>query len=701
MASENGSVGISSSLAADKSAVPSISFDPSASTTTAATQQSSPELSSSRLVTKQQLADSRHSPQPPSSTGSIPSGPLNATNPATSSRPKSSKALAGFAPAYSPRPMTGEAAMSDAKQLLGEKRRRKDWEEGQSKRTSVNPGIAALRGLVGSNPISRPRDAPSATTSLSEGMATAAKALSIPEPMQIDPSQHVQVSPTSISSILSLESSAATTTANSSTAPLPQIASLEKDGSHAQQPLPQNDPATPRLAPPMEDATSKKALSYPGMVTPNTPNSESNAPPRGTSLPMSGYSQNSPRSPSAKKHKCPYCSTDFTRHHNLKSHLLTHSQEKPYVCSTCQARFRRLHDLKRHTRLHTGERPHQCPRCGRQFARGDALARHNKGNGGCAGRRSSMGSFAGDDDFGDGPQDSRQGSMRGDDGMEGLMYTGDPENKEDRGDLDEEERRRSRPTIKAREASNAPIQNGQPQIEQAMYQSQYARTYPPAMGRHTTNQAGSLQPPSHPARGGSPSSSNQDSSHSLKAIRTSRSGSIGGGPSVFSQGITESPTPLSPGGVQAHQLGHNRSTNYSQHLPRLPPVQSATNPNVPQLPPLSAPESRQALGSQAGPSQQHHGQGQQTQSLIGNGTSLNSYHGHPGGALPGTSSFSNNGSSSGQQGSDGQGSFVPANQERLWAYVRSLEDRVNRLQGEVDHLRTQLGNQNRPPETGS
>jgi uncharacterized Zn-finger protein len=90
---------------------------------------------------------------------------------------------------------------------------------------------------------------------------------------------------------------------------------------------------------------------------------------------------------SGKRHKCPYCSTVFTRHHNLKSHLLTHAQEKPYVCQTCGARFRRLQDLRRHNKLHTGERIHTCDKCGRRFARGDALARHNKGPGGCAGRR--------------------------------------------------------------------------------------------------------------------------------------------------------------------------------------------------------------------------------------------------------------------------------------------------------------------------
>ncbi|KAL9616494.1 MAG: hypothetical protein Q9160_008637 [Pyrenula sp. 1 TL-2023] len=89
------------------------------------------------------------------------------------------------------------------------------------------------------------------------------------------------------------------------------------------------------------------------------------------------------QAPSDREHKCPYCSTTFKRHHNLKSHLLTHSQEKPYVCPICDSRFRRLHDLKRHTKLHTGERPHVCNKCGRRFARGDALNRHQNGPGGC------------------------------------------------------------------------------------------------------------------------------------------------------------------------------------------------------------------------------------------------------------------------------------------------------------------------------
>lgn len=93
---------------------------------------------------------------------------------------------------------------------------------------------------------------------------------------------------------------------------------------------------------------------------------------------------------SRRNHICDHCGASFTRQHNLKSHLLTHtSSKKEFTCSQCGSEFRRLHDLKRHQKLHTGEKPFVCDVCGRRFARADALGRHTKssGDGGCVNAR--------------------------------------------------------------------------------------------------------------------------------------------------------------------------------------------------------------------------------------------------------------------------------------------------------------------------
>ncbi|KAJ3338643.1 hypothetical protein HDU93_009276 [Gonapodya sp. JEL0774] len=85
-----------------------------------------------------------------------------------------------------------------------------------------------------------------------------------------------------------------------------------------------------------------------------------------------------------KKHVCRACGIKFNRSHNLKSHMLTHTGERPFKCENCELSFSRLHDLRRHKRLHTGERPHVCAGCDKSFARRDALRRHKR-SGQCTG----------------------------------------------------------------------------------------------------------------------------------------------------------------------------------------------------------------------------------------------------------------------------------------------------------------------------
>ncbi|CZT47344.1 related to calcineurin responsive zinc-finger protein [Rhynchosporium secalis] len=83
--------------------------------------------------------------------------------------------------------------------------------------------------------------------------------------------------------------------------------------------------------------------------------------------------------------QCTLCTKRFTRAYNLRSHLRTHTDERPFVCTVCGKAFARQHDRKRHEGLHSGEKKFVCKGelkqggswgCGRRFARADALGRH-------------------------------------------------------------------------------------------------------------------------------------------------------------------------------------------------------------------------------------------------------------------------------------------------------------------------------------
>lgn len=126
------------------------------------------------------------------------------------------------------------------------------------------------------------------------------------------------------------------------------------------------------------DATTKAArrLSAPAM------------PDRGKLMGLAGYSPQTEKQRVQKhpaNYQCNLCTKRFTRAYNLRSHLRTHTDERPFVCTVCGKAFARQHDRKRHEGLHTGEKKYVCAGtlltgaawgCNRRFARADALGRH-------------------------------------------------------------------------------------------------------------------------------------------------------------------------------------------------------------------------------------------------------------------------------------------------------------------------------------
>lgn len=516
-----------------------------------------------------------------------------------------------------PPPLTGAAALQD------ERRRRKDQRASPAPApTSPNASHRALESLMSgaTQAMSRPTDAPQIVpTANMDPAVKAVTALSIP------PSGPARADDRGEASSQSAASMAGAPVAESPTPMDVDGAAAKGEQLSVQQVAGQDERPQPGPMP-----------SYPGSL--QTTGAMPEPPARGMTLPLPAQMQSSsPTSSAGKKHKCPYCSTEFTRHHNLKSHLLTHSQEKPYVCTECQMRFRRLHDLKRHGKLHTGEKPHVCPKCDRKFARGDALARHSKGAGGCAGRRASMGSFADGDE------------------LDGAMAEGDESNMSgiacDNGD-DEELRRQSLPSLGSQHGSG--VQGGEGY-------GAHSRTYPPT-GRQRA--AGGLYPPNaNPgqAGGASGSSSAPNSMASNHTANTGASSAPAGGGNaggLYSQsGVTESPKPLSPG-LQAHDsssLGRQRSPSLSQQFQQQQAGRRQSE--------LQSPHSGQARPKLPGLS-------------------------HPGFAAPSPAGYSHGRTPSGAQttASDDSGNMFAQSDPSVWAYIQTLEEKVKSLSERVTSL---------------
>ncbi|KAI0391678.1 hypothetical protein F5Y17DRAFT_478481 [Xylariaceae sp. FL0594] len=595
--------------------------------------------------------------------------------------PSKAARLAGASSRHSPPPMTGAAALEDERQREEEQYRFQVSGESDNPAYRAQTALMSASALAMSRPPEGPEDGPHQHGQSADPATQASETGHAEATAEGEAGHTTGTAQTGESEVAAPSTQAQLELPPSGPAPAPNmhepdskvdlsseesVANLARlAGSHmTTNTSPMNidtgDNATAFNTQPavsMEDK-AVQSLSYPGILPPPT---EMPAPPaRGMSMPMTGTTPSAPRSPGSKKHKCPYCETEFTRHHNLKSHLLTHSQEKPFVCSTCTMRFRRLHDLKRHTKLHTGEKPHICPKCDRKFARGDALARHSKGPGGCVGRRSSMGSYLGEED----PEGV--GRLENDDtSMSGVMY----DNAMNDPGMSEDDKRRlsSVPSIKAQHIEGIPtIFN--------FHSNFHSRS-----SLISSWLGGNQGQPFHqePERGSTTSASH--------APGTSIASMGAGAPnlSMFGQvGMTESPKPLSPG-LQAQDpasAARQRSPSLTSHFQQQQSGRSQTDRRMSPVPGYGTADAARyavsVMGEQA--TAQREGtehSAQQQQVLSNSGTGQTNQTSAPSGNIQ-----------NGGSGDSTNNNNLFTTDQGVWTYIHTLDEALRILSDRVHSL---------------
>ncbi|CAH0403589.1 unnamed protein product [Chilo suppressalis] len=83
-----------------------------------------------------------------------------------------------------------------------------------------------------------------------------------------------------------------------------------------------------------------------------------------------------------RPHKCDKCDKAYVNNWSLREHkkIVHDGYQRPrkYPCTMCDKVFDRQQILKSHIRTHTGERPYHCTKCSAQFSQANVLATHNR-----------------------------------------------------------------------------------------------------------------------------------------------------------------------------------------------------------------------------------------------------------------------------------------------------------------------------------
>jgi KRAB domain-containing zinc finger protein len=70
------------------------------------------------------------------------------------------------------------------------------------------------------------------------------------------------------------------------------------------------------------------------------------------------------------------CDKRFAQHSTRAFHERTHSDEAPYICPDCGRAFKHQVTLRLHSTIHTDIRPYKCPECPKSFRKQSVMAMH-------------------------------------------------------------------------------------------------------------------------------------------------------------------------------------------------------------------------------------------------------------------------------------------------------------------------------------